>query len=165
MLGPPKPRCFDQPIAVSLEALVPRDHFYRHLEATLDFSFVREWAREHYTERGRPSIDPVVSLKLQPVLFFEGVRPERQLSATTSLNLAHRWYLGHALDEALPDHSRLTRIRQRLGIDVFQRFFEQVVDLCQAAGLVWGRELYFDAMKVEANAGNPFLLPTMTPAD
>jgi hypothetical protein len=46
----------------------------------------------------------------------------------------------------------LTRIRQRLGIDIFQRFFEQVVELCQAARLVWGRELYVDATKVEANA-------------
>ncbi len=78
---------------------------------------------------------------------------------TASLNLAHRWYLGYALDEALPDHSSLTRVRQRLGIDVVQRFFEKVVDLCQDAGLVWGRELYFDATKIEANAGIPSLVP------
>ena len=90
-------------------------------------------------------------------MFFEGIRSERQLIETASLNLAHRWYLGYALDEDLPDHSSLTRIRQRLGIDLFQRFFEQVVDLCQEAGLVWGRELYFDATKVEANAGIPSL--------
>jgi hypothetical protein len=56
------------------------------------------------------------------------------------------------LDEDLPDHSSLTRIRQRLGVDLFQRFFEQVVDLCQQAGLVWGRELYFDATRVRADA-------------
>jgi transposase len=86
-------------------------------------------------------------------MFFEGIRSERQLIETASMNLAHRWYLGYALDEPLPDHSSLTRIRQRLGVDVFQRFFEKVVDLCQAVGLVWGRELYVDATKVEANAG------------
>ena len=56
MLGPPKPRRLDQPIAVSLEDLVPRDHFYRHLEAKLDLSFVREWVRELYADRGRPSL-------------------------------------------------------------------------------------------------------------
>ena len=60
MLCPAKPRRLDQPIAVSLEALVPQDHFYRHLEATLDLGFVREWARELYADRGRPSIDPVI---------------------------------------------------------------------------------------------------------
>src|SRR5215207_2213996 len=159
MLGPPKPRSLDEPIAVSLEDLVPRNHFYRHLEARLDLSFVREWVRELYAERGRPSIDPIVFFTLQLVMFFEGIRSERKLIETVSLNLAHRWYLGYALNESLPDHSSLTRIRQRLRIDIFQRFFEKIVDLCQDAGLVWGRELYFDATKVEANAGIPSLIP------
>jgi transposase len=123
MLGPPKPRRLDHLIAVSLEDLVPTDHFYRHLETTLDLSFVREWTRELYAQQGRPSIDPVVFFKLQLIMFFEGIRSERQLIETASLNLAHRWYLGYALDEHLPDHSSLTRIRQRLGIEIFQRFF------------------------------------------
>ncbi len=92
-------------------------------------------------------------------MFFEGIRSERQLIATASLNLAHRWYLGYALDEGLPDHSSLTRIRQRLGIEIFERFFEKVVDLCQEAGLVWGKELYVDATKIEANAAVESLVP------
>jgi transposase len=74
MLGPPKPRRLDQPIAVSLEELVPSDHFYRHLEAKLDLGFVRDWTRELYANHGRPSIDPVVFFKLQLVMFFEGIR-------------------------------------------------------------------------------------------
>ena len=129
MLGPPKLRRLDEPIGVSLEELVPQDHFYRHLEDTLDLSFVREWTRALYAGRGRPSIDPVVFFKLQLVMFFEGIRSERKLIETANLNLAHRWYLGYALDEDLPDHSSLTRIRQRLGVDIFQRFFEKIVDL------------------------------------
>src|SRR5215210_4931831 len=159
MLGPAKPRRLDEPIAVSLEQLVPPRNFYRHLEAKLALGFVRDWVEECYAERGRPSIDPVVFFKLQLVMFFEGIRSERQLIETASLNLAHRWYLGYALDEDLPDHSSLTRIRQRLGVDLFQRFFEKIVDLCQEAGLVWGRELYVDATKVEANADLDSLMP------
>src|SRR3954452_8830685 len=115
----------------------------------------RLW-RLHVRLQRRSSL---VTAKLQLVMFFEGIRSERQLIATAALNLAHRWYLGYALDEALPDHSSLTRIRQRLGIQIFQRFFERIVDLCQEAGLVWGRELDFDATKVEANAGIPSLVP------
>ncbi|MDP9362620.1 MAG: IS1182 family transposase [Chloroflexota bacterium] len=159
MLGPPKPRRLNTPVAASLDDLVPADHFYRHLEAKLDLGFVREWARELYAERGRPSIDPVVFFKLQLVMFFEGIRSERQLIATASLNLAHRWYLGYALDEPLPDHSSLTRIRHRLGVDTFERFFEKVVDLCQEARLVWGQELFFDATKTRANADLDSLAP------
>jgi transposase len=90
MLGPPTPRRLAEPIVVSLEDLVPANHFYRHLEDTLNLSFVREWTRALYAERGRPSIDPVVFFKLQLVMFFEGTRSERQLIATASLNLAHR---------------------------------------------------------------------------
>src|SRR5919107_962439 len=99
MLGPPKPRRLGEPIAVSLEELVPPRNFYRHLEAKLNLSFVREWTRELYADRGRPGIDPVVFFKLQLVMFFEGIRSERQLIETASLNLAHRWYLGYALGE------------------------------------------------------------------
>jgi transposase len=159
MLGPAKPRRLHEPITVSLEDLVPSNHFYRLLEAKLDLSFVRDWTRDLYAERGRPSIDPVIFFKLHLVMFFEGIRSERKLIETASLHLAHRWYLGYALDEPLPDHSSLTRIRQRLGVDVFERFFEKVVDLCQDAGLVWGRELYFDGTKVEANADFDSLVP------
>jgi transposase len=159
MLGPPKLRCLDKPVTVSLEALVPADHFYRFLEAKLDLSFVRTWVQERYADRGRPSIDPVVFFKLQLVMFFEGLRSERKLIETANLHLAHRWYLGYALDEPLPDHSSLTRIRQRLGVAVFQRFFAHVVELCQAAGMVWGKELFFDATKVRANADIDSLVP------
>src|SRR4051812_37183308 len=110
MLGPAKPRRLDQPLAVSLEALVPQDYVSRHLEATLALGIVREWARELYADCGRPSIDPVIFFTLQLVMFFEGIRSERKLVETAGLNLAHRWYLGYALDEALPDHSSLTRV-------------------------------------------------------
>jgi transposase len=116
MLGPPKLRCLDRPMGRSIEEAVPPDHFYRYLEAKLDLSFVRTWVQECYAERGRPSIDPVVFFKLQLILFFAGIRSERKLMDTVAVNLAHRWYLGYHLDEALPDHSSLTRIRQRLGL-------------------------------------------------
>jgi transposase len=161
MLGPPKARCLDRPVLVSLETLVPPGHFYRHLEATLDLSFVREWVADRYAARGRPSIDPVVFFKLQLILFFEGLRSERKLIETASLHLAHRWYLGYALDEPLPHHSSLSRIRTRLGLPLFRRFFEHIVDRCREAGLVWGEELLVDATKVRANAATNSLVPRL----
>src|SRR5207244_1920560 len=101
---------------------------------------------------GRPSIDPVVFFRLQLVMFFEGLRSERQLMRVVGDRLSLRWYLGYDLAEPLPDHSSLTRIRDRFGLEVFRQFFETVVEQCQKAGLVWGKELYTDATKVEANA-------------
>ena len=159
MLGPPKLRCLDRPIGRSIEELVPHNHFYRFLEATLDLTFVRTWVQDLYAERGRPSIDPVVFFRLQLIMFFEGIRSERQLMRVVADRLSLRWYLGYDLAEALPDHSSLTRIRTRLGPPIFQRFFAHVVELCQAAGLVWGKELFFDATKVRANADIDSLVP------
>ena len=99
----------------SLEDLVPPDHFYRHLERTLDLGFVRDLVRGTYAETGRPSIDPVVFFKLQLILFFEGLRSERQLMRVVADRLSLRWYLGYDLTEPLPDHSSLTAFGSATG--------------------------------------------------
>jgi transposase len=147
------------PRDVSLEDLVPTDHFYRRLEADLDLSFVRELVRPLYAGGGRPSVDPVVFFKLQLVLFFEGIRSERRLMEIAADRLSVRWYLGYDLFEALPDHSSLTKIRERYGLGVFRGFFEKVVEMCAEAGLVWGKELFVDATKVDADASLDSIAP------
>src|SRR5215210_6977745 len=144
---------------LSLEELVPKDNFYRRLQSALDLSFVRDLVEDLYAACGRPSVDPVVFFKLQLVLFFEGLRSERQLMEIVADRLSIRWYLGYDLNEPLPDHSSLTRIRERYGLEVFRRFFERIVELCVEAGLVWGEELFFDSTKVAANAAVDSLAP------
>src|SRR5829696_9148806 len=146
------------PRDVSLEDLVPDDHFYRRLEARLDLSFVREMVAPLYAKGGRPSVDPVVFFKLQIVLFCEDLRSERQLMGVVADRLSIRWYLGYDLHQPLPDHSTLTRIRERYGLEVFRAFFERIVQMCVDAGLVWGEELFFDSTAVEANAANESVL-------
>src|SRR5829696_5723700 len=147
------------PDNLSLEDLVPEDNFYRRLQARLDLSFVRELVGPLYANGGRPSVDPVVFFKLQLVMFFEDIRSERQLMGVVSDRLSLRWYLGYDLFEPLPDHSSLTRIRERYGLEIFRRFFERIVEVCIEAGLVWGEELFFDATKVEANASMESRIP------
>jgi transposase len=158
MLGT-KVRVFAPLINVSLEHLVPQDHFYRHLERSLDLTFVRELVQACYAAGGRPSVDPMVFFKLQLIMFFEGIRSERQLMAVAADRLSLRWYLGYDLQEPLPDHSSLTRIRDRYGVALFRRFFERIVEQCQQEGLVWGKELYLDSTQVEANADKDQMLP------
>jgi len=161
VLGPAKARDLDRPVLLSLESAVPQNHCYRHLERTLDLSFVRDLVTDCYASGGRPSIDPVVFFKLHLIMFFENLRSERKLIEIASLNLAHRWYLGYNLDESLPDHSSLSTIRARLGLPIFRRFFETIVAQCAKAGLVRGKELIFDATKVRANASMASLKPVL----
>src|SRR5438046_5348552 len=98
-----KERHFAPLIHVSLEELVPPDHFYRHLERTLDLSFVRRFVQETYAGGGRLSIDPIVFFKLQLVMFFEVIRSEGQLMRPAAYRLSVRWYLVYDLDEPSPD--------------------------------------------------------------
>lgn len=58
-------------VAVSLDELVPANHFYRYLDRVVDLSFVRELVKETYAHARRPSIDPVVFFKLQLVMFLK----------------------------------------------------------------------------------------------
>ncbi len=161
MLGPPKTRDLNRPVLISMESYVPKDHFYRHLHRVLDLSFVRDLVADRYADGGRPSIDPIVFFKLELMMFFAGIRSERQLLEQASYNLAMRWYAGYNLDEPLPDRSSLSKIRARLGLAVFRRFFKTVTEQCVTAGLVWGDELIFDATKVRANASMGSLIPRL----
>jgi transposase len=147
------------PNDISLEDLVPEDNFYRRLQQKLDLSFLRELVEDLYAASGRPSVDPEVFFRLQLVMFYEGIRSERELMRIVSERLSVRWYVGYDLYEPLPDHSSLTRIRDRFGLSVFREFFERIVQLCVEAGLVWGEELYFDATKVDANASLDSIAP------
>jgi IS5 family transposase len=86
-------------------------------------------------------------------------RSERQLMRHAADRLSIRWFLGYDLGEPLPDHSSLTRIRERYGVDIFRRFFDAIVEQCQQEKLVWGRELYIDSTQVNANADLDSLTP------
>jgi len=90
MLGPAKTRDLDRLVLLSLESAVPHNHFYRHLERTLDLAFVCDLVTDCYATGGRPSIDPAVFFKPHLIMFFEGLRSERKLIEIASLNLAHR---------------------------------------------------------------------------
>lgn len=139
---------------VSSEDLVPDDHADRRSERALDLSFVRDLVRDAYAGIGRPSVGPVVFFKLQLVLFFEGLRSERQLLRVVADRPSPRWYLGYDLTEHLPDRSNLTRARDRYGLAGFRRCSEQIVGRCRRAGLVWRGEPYIAATKAVASAAH-----------
>jgi hypothetical protein len=93
--------------------------------------------RDRYAPGRHPSVDPVVFVKRQLVLFFEGFRSERQLMLVVADQRSLRWYLSYDSAEPLPDDSRLTRVRDRCGLPVFRTFIERIVQHRLATGLVW----------------------------
>ena len=80
---------------VTIEDLVPQEHFLRKLEAVLDLSFVYEETAGLYSRKyGRPPIDPVVLVKYLLVGFLYGIPSERQIEQRIQTDVALRWYLG-----------------------------------------------------------------------
>ncbi len=140
---------------VTIESLVPADHLLRKIEAAVDLEFVRERVRHLYCENnGRPALDPVVLFKLLLIGYLFGIRSERQLMREVQCNAAYRWYLRLKLTDKVPDASTLSQNRRRRFRDseVYQKLFDEIVELAMKRGLVGGEVLYTDATHLKANA-------------
>ena len=136
---------------VTIEDLMPREHFLRKLEAALDLSFVYEETAPLYSKKyGRPPIDPVVIVKYLLVGFLYGIPSEREIERRVQTDIALRWYLGLDLFDRVPDHSTVSQLRRRK--PSFRRLFEEVVRQCIEKGLVSGRVVGTDSTHVKANA-------------
>jgi transposase len=139
-------------ITGSLRDLIPDDHVLVKIDHVLDLGWLRAEVTELYcADNGRPGIDPEVAVRLMLAGFLLGIVHDRRLMREAQVNLAIRRFIGYALHEALPDHSSLTRIRQRWGEDIFRRIFTRVVQQCQAAGLVSAETVHIDASLIRAN--------------
>src|SRR5437588_8411403 len=86
------------------------------------------------------------------VAYFEGLNSQRAIAGRCADSLSLRAFLGVPLPEATPDHSSLTKIRQRLPLDVHQRVFVFVLGVAQAKGLLRGKTVAVDSTTLEANA-------------
>lgn len=138
---------------------MPEDHILRRLSEVVDLSFVRKLTAPFYSHTGQPSIDPVVLFKMMLLRYLYGITSERKLAEECRLNLAFMWYLGYDLDEVTPDHSVISKARSRYGRETFERFFEHVLGLCVAAGLVQGDILFADSTLIRANASLQSVVP------
>jgi len=147
---------------VTLEDLVPQDHFLRKVAEVVDFSFVRNKVKHLYSHTGKPSVDPVVLIKIMLIGYLYGIVSERRLMQEIQVNLAYRYFIGYTMEEDIPDHSTLSRNRnERFKDSTFQELFDEIVFQCQKYGLVSGEDISFDSTLVEANASLDSLEPRM----
>lgn len=145
-------------MATQQVAKSPKSTFYSKLDETLEsFDFaakVRQVCAPAYkqTGTGRPGIDPVVYLKMIMVGFFEDLPSERAIAARCADSMSIRAFLNYELDEKTPDHSTFTVIRQRLGVDLYERIFSLTLQALREHGLLRGKHLGIDSSVIEANA-------------
>jgi transposase len=133
---------------------VPDDHPIREIAAVLDLKWVYAELAPHYPRLGRPSVDPVLMLRMLLIGYLFAIRSERALCREVKVNLAYRWFCGLSIEDRIPDHSAFCRARNERfrDSDLFRRVFERVVEDCIAAGLVGGEGFAVDASLIAADA-------------
>ena len=144
-----------------LDEVIPDDHLVRKVDAVLDLSWVHAELAPHYSRIGRPSIDPVLMIRMLIIGYVFAIRSERQLCREVQVNLAYRWFCDLDLEDPIPDHSafcraRTERFRQS---DLFRNVFERIVGSCIEAGLVGGEGFAVDASLIEADANRQRSIP------
>ena len=97
-----------------LDEVVPDDHLVRAIASVLDLSWVHKEFAPYYPTTGRPSIDPVLMIRMLIVGYIFAIRSERALCRDVQVNLAYRWFCGLSIEDKIPDHSAFSRARGRI---------------------------------------------------
>src|SRR6266436_3721567 len=144
-----------------LDEAVPQDHPVREVAAVLDLSWVHSELAPYYPRLGRPSIDPVLMIRMLIIGYVFAIRSERALCREVRVNLAYRWFCGLSIEDKIPDHSAFSRARNERfrDSDIFRRVFERVVEACISVGLVGGKEFAVDASLIVADANKQRSIP------
>jgi transposase len=140
----------------SLEGHVPERHLLRLIDRFVELDRLRQELAPFYSQKGRPSIDPELLIRMLIVGYCFGIRSERRLCEEVHLNLAYRWFCGLGLDGEVPDHSTFSKNRHGRfrDSDLLRRLFETVLQRCIDEGLVGGEGFAVDASLIQADASD-----------
>ncbi|MBC7419140.1 MAG: transposase [Bdellovibrio sp.] len=86
------------------------------------------------------------------MIFLYGIESDRQACDEIQFNLAYRWFCKLAIEDNTPDHSSLTKIRDRLGVETFKNVFEKIVNICIEKNLANGKKIMMDGSIIKADA-------------
>ena len=142
---------------VCIEDLVPQNHLLRKIERVIDWSFIYDLVKEKYSpDFGRPSVDPVILIKIVLIQYLYGIRSMRQTIHEIEVNLAYRWFLGLDMYDKVPHFSTFGKnyTRRFKGTDLFEQIFSKILQECINAGLVDPSEVFIDATHVKACANS-----------
>ena len=148
-------RTTEQVQIVYIEQLVPEDHLLRKIDAAVDFEFIYDLVENKYSEdNGRPSIDPVMLIKIPIIQYMFGIKSMRQTIKEIEVNVAYRWFLGLGFYDKVPHFSTFGKNYKRRfeGTDLFEQIFTNILMQCMKQGLVDTDMMFVDSTHVKAAA-------------
>lgn len=139
-----------------IDDLVPHDHLLRIIDKAIDWSFIYDLVKDTYSDKGRPSIDPVTLIKLPLIQYLYGIKSMRQTIKEIEVNVAYRWFLGLEFYDPVPHFSTFGKnyTRRFKDTDLFEQIFEHILEECYKFRLVDPTEIFVDATHVKARANN-----------
>ncbi|MEK3822273.1 MULTISPECIES: IS1182 family transposase [Cytobacillus] len=154
MLSKHNPIQRDQIEMVALDELVPADHLVRKIEAAINFSFIYDLVKDKYSEKGRPSIDPVILIKLTFIQYTFGIRSMRQTIEELKTNMAYRWFLGYGFHDKVPHFSTFGKNYERRfkDSDLFEQIFYRILKTAAEKNLISAEHVFVDSTHVKASA-------------
>ena len=136
----------------NVDELIPSNHLLRRLDSVLDTSWVRKEVAECYSDRGRPSWDPEVIIRMILLGYLYDLS-EVRLVDELRMHMGYRWFCRLQPSDPVPDRTTLVKIRnERWKSDIWRKLLEKTIVQCQEAGLVSGRHVSIDGTKIKANA-------------
>jgi transposase len=144
----------DQIEMIALDELVPANHLVRKIEAAIDFSFIYDLVKDMYSEVGRPSIDPVILIKLTFIQYTFGIRSMRKTIEEIDTNMAYRWFLGYGFHDKVPHFSTFGKNYERRfkDTDLFEQIFYRILKTAAEKKLISAEHVFVDSTHVKASA-------------
>ena len=142
---------------VCMDDLVPQNHLLRIIDKAIDWHFIYNLVADKYSpDFGRPSLDPVVLIKIPFIQYLYGIRSMRQTIKEIEVNVAYRWFLGLEMQEPVPHFSTFGKnySRRFKDTDLFEQIFSHILMECYKFKLVDPTEVFVDSTHVKARANN-----------
>ena len=138
-----------------MEDLIPEDHLLRLIDKAIDWNFIYDLVEDKYChDNGRPSMDPVMLIKIPFIQYLYGIRSMRQTIKEIEVNVAYRWFLGLDMLDKVPHFSTFGKnySRRFKDTDLFEQIFSHILEECYKFRLVDPTEVFVDATHVKARA-------------
>ena len=145
----------EQIVMMCMDDLVPQDHMLRKIDRALKWDFIYDLVENKYSpDQGRPSLDPVMLIKIPFIQYLYGIRSMRQTIREIEVNVAYRWFLGLDMLDPVPHFTTFGKnyTRRFKDTDLFEQIFRKILEECYRFKLVDPTEVFVDATHVKAHA-------------